>query len=169
MPYFVDIGGAPANEDCAQLGHTPDFDAVNRLEVLAYKFAIIARYGEPPAGCRLAGRANCHDFGTYRTLVLHVENERDEAVRTYMLQVEDGLASWIEAGFHPPVTYDDGVATVVRDDPAEIVIGALTTTRPEADGRFPVADFATLHANLARAFPREAEIARARISEGAAA
>ena len=33
MPITIDLGGAPANEDCAQLGHTPDFAAVNRLEV----------------------------------------------------------------------------------------------------------------------------------------
>ena len=52
MPYFVDIGGTPANEPCAQLGQTPNFDVLNKLEVLAYKYAIIARYGSPPAGCR---------------------------------------------------------------------------------------------------------------------
>lgn len=48
MPYFVDIGGTPANESCAQLGQTPNFDVLNKLEVLAYKYAIIARYGAPP-------------------------------------------------------------------------------------------------------------------------
>ena len=75
MPYFVDIGGTPANEPCAQLGQTPNFDVLNKLEVLAYKYAIIARYGSPPAGCRLTGLSNRHDFGRYVSLVLHVENE----------------------------------------------------------------------------------------------
>ena len=45
MPDIIDLGGAPAEEDCAQLGRTPDFEAVNAYEVFAYKLAIIARYG----------------------------------------------------------------------------------------------------------------------------
>ena len=68
MSYIIDIGGAPANEDCAQLGQTPDFEAVNTFEVLAYKLAIIARHGMPPAGCKLGPHTNRHDFGVYRTL-----------------------------------------------------------------------------------------------------
>jgi hypothetical protein len=81
MSYIIDIGGAPANEDCAQLGQTPDFEAVNTFEVLAYKLAIIARHGMPPAGCKLGPHTNRHDFGVYRTLALHIEDEEDEAVQ----------------------------------------------------------------------------------------
>lgn len=169
MPYFVDIGGAPANEDCAQLGQTPDFDALNKLEVLTYKYAIIARYGAPPPGCRLSGLANRHDFGTYVTLVLHVENELDEAVRTYAEAVEEGLETWLEAGFRAPVNYDDATPTQVHSDPSEILISAFHVTRPGADGRFPVADFETLHTNLAAAFPDEAAVARARLTKAATA
>ena len=50
MSDIIDLGGAPANEDCAQLGHTPDFERLNRLEVAAYRAAIIARFGPPPDG-----------------------------------------------------------------------------------------------------------------------
>ena len=64
MPYFIDLGGAPANEECAQLGHTPGFDDVNTYEMAAYQIGIIARFGPPPSGCRLATLANRHDFGT---------------------------------------------------------------------------------------------------------
>ena len=167
MPYIVDIGGAPANEPCAQLGQTQRFDLLNKLEVLAYKYAIIARYGEPPAGCRLSGLANRHDFGTYTTLVLHVENELDEAVADYAERVEEGLGTWLEAGFRAPVTYDDATAVEIRDDPIELLVGALHVTRPGPDGRFPIPDFETLHRNLTTAFPGEAEIARARLTEAA--
>lgn len=169
MPYIVDIGGAPANEPCAQLGQTQHFDLLNKLEVLAYKYAIIARYGEPPAGCRLSGLANRHDFGTYTTLVLHVENELDEAVADYAERVEEGLGTWLEAGFRAPVTYDDATAIEIRDDPIELLVGALHVTRPGPDGRFPIPDFETLHRNLTAAFPGEAEIARARLTEAATA
>ena len=164
MPYFIDLGGAPANEECAQLGHTPSFDDVNAYEVSAYQVGIIARFGPPPSGCRLAALANRHDFGTYRTLVLHVENELDAAVRAYADQVEDGLGSWLEAGITPPVTYEGMLATLAHRDRAELIIGALQTTRPNPNGSFPLAEFAVLHRHLSEAFPTEAATARARLT-----
>ena len=30
MPHVIDLGAGPTNEDCAQLGQSPDFDALNR-------------------------------------------------------------------------------------------------------------------------------------------
>lgn len=167
MPYFVDIGGTPANEPCAQLGQTPNFETLNKLEVLAYKYAIIARYGAPPPGCRLTGLSNNHEFGRYVSLVLHVENELDEAVREYAVAVEEGLGTWLEAGFRAPVDYDDTTPTMVRSDPVEILISAFHVTRPGPDGRFPIPDFEALHSNLAAAFPDEAAIAPARLTEAA--
>lgn len=169
MPYFIDLGAGPAEEPCAQLGQTPDFDRLNRLEIEAYKCALIARYGAPPSGCRLAGLSNRHDFGRYVTLVLHIENELDEAVAAHAEKVEEGLATWLEAGFHPPVCYDAECPTADRYDPSEIIIGTLMTTRPNPDGQFPLADFATLHGNLSDAFPAEAATAAARLAAAAAA
>ena len=163
MPYFIDLGGAPANEDCAQLGHTPDFDAVNAFEVAAYRVAMIARFGAPPPGCRLTALANRHDFGMYRTLVLHVEDELNDAVRAYAGDVENGLGRWLDAGLAPPVSYAGPIATIPRHGTTELVIGALLTTRPNPDGTFVIADFRTLHRNLSDAFPDEANTARARL------
>lgn len=165
MSHLIDIGGAPANEDCAQLGQTVNFDEANTVEVMAYKLAIIARHGMPPEGCRLAVHNNHHDFGTYRTLVLRIENEDDEAVSAYADAVEEGLGSWLEAGITPPVTYIDTVAKIERSDHEELVIGALLTTRPNADGTFPIADFKILHDHLAAAFPQQAEAARRRLTD----
>lgn len=163
MPYFVDLGGAPANEDCAQLGQTPGFDDVNAYEVDVYRVGIIARFGPPPPGCRLAALANRHDFGTDRTLVLRIENELEDAVRAYADQVEEGLGSRLEAGITPPVSYKGSIATIARRDQVELVIGALQTTRPDANGSFPVAEFAVLQRHLSKAFPAEAATARARL------
>ena len=132
MAHDIDLGGAPANEHCAQLGHTPGFAEINRFEVFAYKLALIARYGTPPEGCALRGHSNHHDFGTYRTLVLHVTDDSDTAVRAYAEKIEEGLGSWIEAGFTPPIHYDDGIAVIPREDPCELIIGALLTTRPDS-------------------------------------
>jgi hypothetical protein len=86
MSDIIDLGGAPANEDCAQLGHTPDFERLNRLEVAAYRAAIIGRFGPPPDGCTLVSVTNRHDFGVYYSLGLKVDAaayRRNPAVAAY--------------------------------------------------------------------------------------
>jgi len=115
-------------------------------------------------GCKLIVHNNRHDFGLYRTLALRVDDEESEAVDAYAEAVEPGLGSWIEAGFTAPVAYAGKIATIERSQHAELVIGALLTTRPNPDGTFPIADFATLHGNLAAAFPEQAETARQRLT-----
>ena len=167
MPYFIDLGAGPAEEDCAQLGQSPNFDSLNRLEIAVYKSALIARYGPPPPGCRLAGLSNRHDFGRYVELVLHIENELDEAVADYATRVEEGLATWREAGFTAPVEYNGETPTIVHADPADAVISALLITRPGPNGLFPIPDFAVLHGKLTQAYPAEAAAANARLAEAA--
>jgi len=170
MSDIIDLGGAPANEECAQLGHTPDFERLNRLEVGAYRAAIIARHGPPPEGCSLTTITNRHDFGIYRTLGLKVAvfPLRMHCVAPYIEAVQDGLASWHEAGFAAPVRYDDGGApTVERQSVDEIVTGAILATRPDASGKFPIPDFETLHRNLAEAYPQCAEAAQRVMLENA--
>lgn len=156
MTTIVDLGGAPANEPCAQLGQTPDFAALNSLEVEALKAALQARFGVPPAGCRFVPIDNHHDFGRYRTLGLALDRPDDPSVGAYAEAVEEGLGSWGEAGFSPPINYC-GAAGHAPRDLAEIVVGALATTRPDFDGRYPLAEFAALHRNLRAAYPAEAE------------
>ena len=36
MPYFIDLGAGPAEEDCAQLGQSPNFVSLYRLEIAVY-------------------------------------------------------------------------------------------------------------------------------------
>lgn len=164
MPYTIDLGAGPPEEDCAQLGRSPDFDTLNILEIEAWRCALIARHGPPPEGCRFKVIPNPHDFGCYRTLGLRVMSEDDATVADYAETVEEGLATWIEAGFRAPVRYDGAAPVVEHADPAETVIAALMTTRPAADGTFPIPGFAVLHTNLVAAFPVEAATARARIA-----
>ena len=157
MPIILDLGGAPANEDCAQLGHTNDFQRINQFEVHAYRIALIAVHGLPPQGCQLRPYINHHDFGMYRTLVLEIAADAPIAeARCYANKVEDGLSSWTEACISPPITYDGEIATIARASREELVLGALMTTRPRPDGAFPLTAFETIHSNLAAAFPAEA-------------
>ena len=65
---LLELGAGPANEPCAQLGRTPDFERVNRHELRAFQAAVIAVNGPPPEPLEFAAIANAHDFGTYRTL-----------------------------------------------------------------------------------------------------
>lgn len=164
MAIFIDIGCAPANEACAQLGQTPDFDRLNLLECAAYRAALIARYGPPPFGCKLIPAVNRHEFGIYHSVAFAIEEAaRGHAeVERYAAAVEDGLGHWHEAGFAAPVRYDDAVGTADHGSIAEIILGALTTLRPDAAGRFPIADFAVLHANLSAGFPDLAAAAEKR-------
>ena len=168
MHLTIDIGGAPANEDCAQLGQTSDFDRLNRLEVKLYAVAMKARFGRPPEGCAFTTITNRHDFGTYHTLGLKVLDGHcdDPAVTQYVEDVQDGLGSWLEAGIAPPIQYEDGVPRCVRSDPAVVVRCALSTTRPNPDGTFSIPDFAILHGNLCRAFPAIAEAFQQSTREG---
>lgn len=169
MAIFIDIGAAPANEACAQLGQTPDFDRLNLLECAAYRAALIARFGPPPFGCALVPAINRHDFGLYHSVALTIEESArgDAAIEHYAAAVRNGLEHWHEAGFAPPVRYDDAVGTTDRGSISDIILGAFETTRPGPDGGFAIADFATLHANLTAAFPdlAAAFAARAAASE----
>src|SRR3546814_5651983 len=109
-------------------------------------------------GCALVFITNRHDFGIYRTLGLKVDAgayRRDPSFAAYVEAAQDGLASWVEAGFEPPVRYADGRAPAVdRDRIDDLVMGALLATRPDPLGRFPIPDFEILHTNLAAAYPR---------------
>ena len=74
MIETLTIGASPAEEDCAQLGRTPDFQRLNRLEVDCYQAALVARYGPPPAGTAFARDTSDHDFGRYTELALRFES-----------------------------------------------------------------------------------------------
>ena len=75
--WTLDLGGAPWNEDCAQIGHTLNFDLVNTAEAMLYRAALIAVAGFPPAGITLRIKANAHDFGTYRTVEARIDDDQD--------------------------------------------------------------------------------------------
>ncbi|WP_199183719.1 hypothetical protein [Novosphingobium sp. HII-3] len=156
MPYTVDIGAVPYNEDCAQLGQTQNFDTINQMEVRLYRAAIIAVHGVPPEGVTLRSKANRHDFGTYRELVAEITDAaQDDPVATeYINKVEDGVPSWLSAGFAPPIQYgSDGTADLGGRTFDEIVRGAMMTTRARDDGSFFPKNNETLHGNLRAGFP----------------
>lgn len=86
----LNIGPVPFEENCAQLGSTPDFDEVARFECRAYCAALIAVYGSPPEGARLRVVGASHDFGTYYEAYVFYDTDVKAAVE-YALTVEQGL------------------------------------------------------------------------------
>lgn len=155
---ITEIGGAPANEECAQLGITPDFDRLNELGVSTLEAALIAKLGSPPSGASFVRINNRHDFGTYVTLGIRVDDERadDPAVRAYASLAEEGLATWLEAGFTAPVDYTAGSKAPRARSLGDVIRSALSITRPGPDGRFPIPEFERLHTNLTQAYPEHA-------------
>ncbi|MDJ0277683.1 hypothetical protein QLH51_12835 [Sphingomonas sp. 2R-10] len=101
----LNIGPAPAEEPCAQLGITDLFEQANLLEILCYRAALTACHGKPPEGAAFHIERNVHDFGTYRELAVGYDADY-EAAAAWAYRLEDGLARWLDADFLAPVIYD---------------------------------------------------------------
>ena len=154
--WTLDLGGAPWNEDCAQIGHTPNFDLVNTAEAMLYRAA--------PAGITLRIKANAHDFGTYRTVEASIDNEQDDGSHaSYLETLETGIAFWHQAGFAPPEFGKLTASNQLADFVVDAVASALRITRPSSTGAFFPASSGPLHRNLTAAFPEAAQRA---FSEG---
>jgi len=156
--WTLDLGGAPWNEDCAQIGHTPNFDLVNTAEAMLYRAALIAVAGPPPPGVTLRIKANAHDFGTYQTVEASIDNEQDDGSHaSYLEALETGIAFWHQAGFAPPefgkLTVSDQLVSFV----VEAVASALRITRPSSTGTFFPESSGPIHRNLTAAFPEAAQ------------
>lgn len=147
MPELFVIGASPAEEDTAQLGRTPDFERLNRLEVDCYQAALIAHYGPPPPGARFVRETSTHDFGKYVELALRFDLS-DEASRKYAMLVDEGLGRWFHAGFTAPVEYPDSASPLVHHaDLAAAIRCAMSIMRPP----YPEGDQAI--ANLRAHYP----------------
>jgi hypothetical protein len=103
---FVDIGGTPADEDCAAIGITENFTTLNILECRAYIAALQKVYGKEPESSYFTAYSNAHDLGNYREVRYCFDGENPDHC-AYMSKVENGLARWDEADFWAPVKYSD--------------------------------------------------------------
>jgi hypothetical protein len=141
MTKLFILGAGPAEEDVAQLGHTPDFDRLNRLEVDCYQAALVACYGPPPEGARFVRHGSNHDFGRYLELGLRFD-PAIELASTYACQVDEGLGRWFHAGFTAPVEYPDSTSPVIHHaDLGAAIRSAISIMRPPyPDGERAIAN-----------------------------
>jgi hypothetical protein len=68
MRDCIDVGCAPTEEDCAQVGQ-PEYATQARKECRAYIHQLRRMFGEEPEGASLSIKSNPHDFGSYFSVV----------------------------------------------------------------------------------------------------
>ena len=79
MNDFIDVGCAPACEDCAQVG-SADYHQRARRECRAYINQLRRIFGPEPEGAHLSVRSNPHDFGTYLSVTCSYDETRAASV-----------------------------------------------------------------------------------------
>lgn len=159
-PASYSLGSTPGDETCAQTGVTANWVMLQHLECKVYRAALIARFGEPPEGSRLAIKTSSHDFGSYAEVEIRFDSNDAEHI-AYFERIEAGLGTWLEANFTAPVLYDRrGQPQPGSIRPAvDCVVGALMTSlRLAADGYATEREQSAI-ANLSTAFPACATIA----------
>lgn len=77
---YLDLGGAPSDEDCAQRGMDDDYAARARRECRALIQQFKRTCGDPPPGAHFRIQENPHDFGTYLSVAIHFDPDDPDAV-----------------------------------------------------------------------------------------
>ena len=91
---YIDIGPAPYDEDCVQVG-TAGYAVRARAECQRYLEALRAHYGPEPEGAKLQVRGFPHDFGQYYEVVCYYDPVRANSTAVeYAFKCEEGLAKW---------------------------------------------------------------------------
>ncbi len=93
MKDYIDIGPAPCNEDCAQIGQL-GFTECNIKECRRFIELIRSTLGPEPTGARLGIKAHDHEFGTYREVVCYYDDDKPEAVDYAFRCESEAPAKW---------------------------------------------------------------------------
>ena len=76
---YLEIGSAPAEESCAQVGQDY-YREISMIEMKQYIKAIRRELGPEPEKARLGIKSFQHDFGTYYEVVCYYDNEDEESL-----------------------------------------------------------------------------------------
>ena len=80
----LDLGSAPSDAHCAQLGVDEQYEARARRECRALIHQLHRICGDPPPGAHFRITANPHDFGVYYSVTIHFDpNDEDAVVYAY--------------------------------------------------------------------------------------
>jgi hypothetical protein len=90
----IDLGSAPADSRCAQLGADDDYESRARRECRALIHQFKRGCGEPPSGTFSRIMANPHDFGVYYSVAVHFDpNDADAVAYAYRCD-EEAPSEW---------------------------------------------------------------------------
>lgn len=134
---YIEIGSAPACEDCAQVG-SDDYAVRSRRECAVF-IRMLERVFPVPAGLivRFRTKSFPHDFGTYREVVVEYEGGREAL--DFALKVEsetpdkwDDIAHFELHWHEQRAVYDCAVreGRLTRDDMPECLKATAPPTVP---------------------------------------
>lgn len=95
MTDFIDVGCAPACEDCAQVGSDGYHDRARR-ECRAYINQLRRTFGDEPEGAHLSVRSNPHDFGSYLSVTCSYDESHPASVDYAFRCESEGPEQWDE-------------------------------------------------------------------------
>ena len=79
MRDYIELGPAPTEESCAQVGEE-DYHTRAREECLRYIALIRQTCGVEPEGAQLRIKTSVHDFGSYKEVACYYEDTNEQAV-----------------------------------------------------------------------------------------
>lgn len=89
------LGPVPCGENCAQLGHTPDYNVVARKECRAYINQLSRQFRNAPIGVYLKTKWNKYDLGVGEVAeypeVIVCFDENDENACDFAQKMESSL------------------------------------------------------------------------------
>lgn len=92
----IEIGPAPANENCEQVPYRCPPLAIAEAETFAQEIRF--KLGVAPKVTRLFVKANPHDFGTYYTVVCEYDSDNGRAVEYAFRCEREAPTEWSQFG-----------------------------------------------------------------------
>jgi len=94
MEEYLELGSAPADENCVQVETGKDYVPAMLAECKRYKELLRKLFPDKPDDCRFAIKSFPHDFGTYYEVVIFY-NPKIEKSANFAFSVESNLpAKW---------------------------------------------------------------------------
>jgi hypothetical protein len=93
MKTYVELGPAPIEEDCAQVGTPGDRDRA-LVECARFIRLLRQKFGPEPEGARLSVQWFDHDFGSYCEVICYYDTEIPPSVEYASTCEADLPATW---------------------------------------------------------------------------
>jgi hypothetical protein len=90
----LDLGSAPSDERCVQLGVDDDYEARAGRECRTLIKQFHRLCGDPPPGTFFRVMANPHDFGVYYSVAIHFDPNDEDAVAYAYRCDEEAPSEW---------------------------------------------------------------------------